>query len=147
MYGQSKLQDVQTDHRIDMVMLAICVSLSPFLVCWHVQLPHQNRLQFHSHLVLLLHLAESKGCPCSQNCIFYITQISGAVILLFVVDFLFAVIEFPVWTAFDANNSVWQELRPMHNFGIFLFVVINILKIVLLVLTCKGIKSYNNQIQ
>ena len=73
-------------------------------------------------------------------------QISGAVILLFVVDFLFAVIEFPVWTAVDPNNSVWQELRAMHNFGIFLFVVINILKIVLLVLTCKGIKSYNNQI-
>ena len=62
-------------------------------------------------------------------------------ILLFIVDFLFAITEMPVWTAFDPNNSVWQTLRPMHNFGIFCFVIINILKIILLVFSCKALKS------
>ena len=52
----------------------------------------------------------------------------------------------PIWTATDPTNAVWQELRPMHNFGIFLFCVINILKILLLILTIRAIKSYNNQI-
>jgi hypothetical protein len=63
--------------------------------------------------------------------------------VLFIVDIIFALAELPVWTAFDPANAVWQTLRPMHNFGIFCFVVINLLKIVLLVLTCRALKSFS----
>jgi hypothetical protein len=46
--------------------------------------------------------------------------------------------EVPVWTSPDPNNPVWQTIRPLHGFGIFCFVVINILKLILLVITIKG---------
>lgn len=29
----------------------------------------------------------------------------------------------------DPNNNIWQTLRPMHNFGVFCFALIMILKV------------------
>jgi hypothetical protein len=52
-----------------------------------------------------------------------------------------------VWTSDDPINAVWQTIRPLHNFGIFCFVLINILKIVLLVLTCRASKAAQPQTQ
>ena len=52
--------------------------------------------------------------------------------------------ELPVWTKVDPNNDVWQTLRPMHNFGIFCFIVINILKLVLVIFLCKANSSAQN---
>lgn len=141
----SKLDENQeiksASHRIDMVMLAIVVHL-PYSVCRFLQLSHPYRLQLHHYLLLLLHLAEPKRCSCPQNRISFFTQISGAIIMLFVIDFLFAITEMPVWTGDDPINPVWQTIRPLHNFGIFCFVVINLLKIFLLVLTCKAQKLF-----
>jgi hypothetical protein len=70
-------------------------------------------------------------------------QITACIILLFAIDLIFAVSEIPVWTSFDADNPVWQTIRPMHNFGIFCFVVINLLKILLLVFICRAISQAN----
>lgn len=34
-----------------------------------------------------------------------------------------------VWMSEDEGNGIWQTLRPMHNFGVFCFVLIMILKV------------------
>ena len=66
-------------------------------------------------------------------------------IILFVVDFLFLITEMPVWTKEDPNNDVWQTLRPLHNFGIFCFVLINILKLLMTIFLCKANSSDQTQ--
>jgi hypothetical protein len=63
----------------------------------------------------------------------------GCLVVLFVFDLIFCLTEFSVWTSIDIGNPVWQTIRPLHNFGIFCFVLINILKIVLTVFVGKGI--------
>lgn len=65
-------------------------------------------------------------------------QIAGATIILFIVDLLFLLTEIPVWTSIDPNNPVWQTIHSLHSFGIFCFVVINILKLILLVISIRG---------
>lgn len=70
-------------------------------------------------------------------------QISGATIILFIVDLLFLLVEIPVWTSTDPNNPVWQTIRSLHGFGIFCFVVINILKLLLIVLSIRGASAAN----
>jgi hypothetical protein len=50
-----------------------------------------------------------------------------------------------VWTSQDPNNSVWQTIRPLHGFGILCFVIINILKLILLVITIRGASAAANQ--
>jgi hypothetical protein len=62
-------------------------------------------------------------------------------VLLFIVDLLFALTEIPVWTSLDNLNEVWQTMRPLHNFGIFCFVIINILKIILVFYTCRAYRA------
>jgi hypothetical protein len=37
--------------------------------------------------------------------------------------------EIRVWITEDPNNGIWQTLRPMHNFGIFCFSLILLLKV------------------
>lgn len=106
-----------------------------------LQLSDPHRLQLHHHPVLLLPLAEPQGCTSAKDCTVCWIEISGAVIILFVVDFLFAVTEIPVWTSTDNLNSVWQTIRPLHNFGIFCYVLINLLKIVLIFFTCRAGKA------
>ena len=54
------------------------------------------------------------------------------------VDLLFLLTEIPVWTTEDKSNPVWQTIRPLHGFGIFCFVLINIFKLILLVLTLRA---------
>jgi hypothetical protein len=53
------------------------------------------------------------------------------VALTIVFDVLFAIVEISAWTTYDEGNPVWQTLRPLHNFGIFCFAVILILKLAL----------------
>lgn len=71
----------------------------------------------------------------------------GTLIALFIFDLIFLFTEIPTWTSNDSSNPVWQTLRPMHNFGIFCFIVINILKIILTVLVGKGISQTNTAVQ
>lgn len=52
-----------------------------------------------------------------------------AVIVLILIDIIFAFTELRVWVSEDPNNPIWQTLRPMHNFGIFCFSLIMILKV------------------
>ena len=56
-------------------------------------------------------------------------KIMGAIILLIVFDVIFVFTEIRVWTTDDPKNPIWHALRPMHNFGIFCWVVIMILKV------------------
>jgi hypothetical protein len=65
-------------------------------------------------------------------------QIAGATIILFIVDLLFLLVEIPVWNQTDPNNPVWQTIHGLHSFGIFCFVVINIFKLILLVMTIRA---------
>jgi hypothetical protein len=71
----------------------------------------------------------------------------GTLIALFIFDLIFLFTEISVWTSTDSSNPVWQTIRPLHNFGIFCFVLINILKIVLTVLIGKGISETNKAVQ
>jgi hypothetical protein len=61
--------------------------------------------------------------------------------VLCIVDLLFILTEVPVWLAEDPSNPVWQTIRPLHGFGIFCYVVIYVLKIILLVITCKSMSQ------
>ena len=74
-------------------------------------------------------------------------QILAATIVLLVFDLIFAFTEIRVWVSEDPNNPVWQTIRPMHNFGIFCFVLINVLKILLLVLAARGVSTLNKAVQ
>jgi hypothetical protein len=76
-----------------------------------------------------------------------VTQIMGTLIVLFVFDLVFIFTEIRVWTSTDSNNPIWQTIRPLHNFGIFCFILINILKIILTVLVGKGISEANKTVQ
>jgi hypothetical protein len=67
--------------------------------------------------------------PHIVNYLFYFSKSLGAVAISIIFDILFAIIEIPVWTKFDQGNPIWQTLRGMHNFGIFTFVIIMILKL------------------
>ncbi len=53
----------------------------------------------------------------------------ASVITATVFDLLFLFTEMRVWIQDDTNNPIWGTLRPMHNFGIFCFVIIMILKV------------------
>jgi hypothetical protein len=88
-------------------------------------------------------MAKQKRCARIEDSIPFPIQISGATIILFVVDLLFLLVEIPVWTSTDPNNPVWQTIRSLHGFGIFCFVVINILKLLLLVLSIRGASAAN----
>ncbi len=67
--------------------------------------------------------------------------------VLFVFDFIFIFTEMRLWTQVDAGNAVWDTIRPLHGFGIFCFVVINILKIVMMVFVGKGVSELNKAVQ
>lgn len=71
----------------------------------------------------------------------------ATLIVLFIFDIIFLFTEISVWTSTDSANPVWQTMRPLHNFGIVCFIVINILKIVLTVLIGKGISETNKAVQ
>lgn len=71
----------------------------------------------------------------------------GTLIVLFVFDIIFIFTEIRVWTSTDSSNPIWQTMRPLHNFGIFCFFLINILKIVLTVLVGKAISETNKAVQ
>lgn len=45
------------------------------------------------------------------------------------IDLIFLFTEIRVWVSDDPSNGIWQTLRPMHNFGIFCFALIMILKV------------------
>lgn len=91
-------------------------------------------------------MAEPQGRPRPQNRTSPPTQIAGATIILFIVDLLFVLTEVPVWTSNDPNNQVWQTIRPLHGFGIFCFVLINIFKLILLVITLRGASQANQNV-
>lgn len=57
------------------------------------------------------------------------TQVFGIVIALLVFDVLFFVFVPRTWMTEDANNSVWNGLRSMHGFAIFLSVLVLVLKV------------------
>lgn len=59
-----------------------------------------------------------------------ITKILAGSISLILVDIIFMFTEIRVWISEDPNNGIWQTLRPMHNFGIFCFSLIMLLKVV-----------------
>jgi hypothetical protein len=65
--------------------------------------------------------------------------------LSLIFDVLFAIIEIPAWTAYDEGNQVWQTLRGMHNFGIFCYVLILILKLGLAFFLFKKTRAQNTQ--
>jgi hypothetical protein len=71
----------------------------------------------------------------------------GTLVALFIFDLIFVFTEISTWTSNDSTNPVWQTLRPMHNFGIFCLIVINILKIILTVFVGKGISETNKAVQ
>jgi hypothetical protein len=83
-------------------------------------------------------MAKSQGRARFENRNYPLRQIAGATIILFVVDLLFLLTEIPVWNAVDPNNPVWQTIHSLHSFGIFCFVIINILKLILLVMTIRA---------
>ena len=116
-------------------------------VRWFVQLSHPFRLQPPHHSLLLLRLAEQEGRARPQDCKNETMQIAGATIILFVVDLLFLLVEIPVWNQEDLNNPVWQTIHGLHSFGIFLFVIINILKLILLVITIRANSAAPSQPQ
>lgn len=58
-----------------------------------------------------------------------ITQIFALVIMLLVMDILFFIFVPGSWMAYQENNTVWNNLRGMHGFAIFLSVIIFILKV------------------
>ena len=53
----------------------------------------------------------------------------ASVILLFIIDLIFAFTEIGVWLSNDPKNPIWATLRSMHNFGVFCFSVILALKV------------------
>lgn len=71
----------------------------------------------------------------------------AALVLATVFDFIFIFTEIRVWMQNIPSNPVWGQLRPMHNFGLFCFICINILKIILMILIGKGIKDQNKAVQ
>ncbi len=71
----------------------------------------------------------------------------GTLVVLFMFDLIFLFTEISAWTSTDSTNPVWQTIRPMHNFGIFCFILINLLKIILAVLVGKGISETNKAVQ
>ena len=54
-------------------------------------------------------------------------QIMVALAVLFLFDFIYIFTEMRLWGQSDSGNPVWDTIRPLHGFGIFCFVVINIL--------------------
>ena len=58
-----------------------------------------------------------------------LTEVFGIVAALMVLDVLFFVFVPRTWMTEDVNNTVWNSLRSMHGFAIFLSVVILILKV------------------
>lgn len=60
--------------------------------------------------------------------LFYIQSLA-AVGISIIFDILFAIVEIPAWSKYDEGNPVWQTLSGMHNFGIFCFVLILLLKL------------------
>jgi hypothetical protein len=72
-------------------------------------------------------------------------MVALAVIMLY--DFIFIFTEIRLWNQTDANNPVWQTIKPLHGFATFCFAVINALKIALMVFVCKGISELNNAVQ
>lgn len=56
-------------------------------------------------------------------------QILASLILLIIFDIIFAFVEIRVWVTDDPQNAVWQTIRPLHNFGIFCYSLIMILKV------------------
>jgi hypothetical protein len=53
----------------------------------------------------------------------------GIVAALVLLDLLFFVFVPRTWMTEDANNAVWNSLRSMHGFAIFLSVVVLLLKV------------------
>lgn len=92
-------------------------------------------------------MAAAKGPSHSQTRKFYPTKIMGTLIVLTIFDFIFIFTEIRVWGDNDPKNSVWNSLKPMHGFGVFCFIVINLLKIVLMVVVGRGISEGNSAIQ
>lgn len=49
--------------------------------------------------------------------------------IIIIIDIIFLLTEIRVWLSEDPGNDTWQKLRPMHNFGLFCWIVIMILKV------------------
>lgn len=71
----------------------------------------------------------------------------GTLIVVTVFDLIFIFTEIRIWGETDPKNSVWNAIKPMHGFGVFCFIVINILKIVLMVLVGKAINESSKAVQ
>lgn len=71
----------------------------------------------------------------------------GTLIVLAIFDFIFIFTEIRTWGENDPKNSVWNAIKPMHGFGVFCFIVINILKIVLMVFVGRAIGESNRAVQ
>ena len=62
-------------------------------------------------------------------------------------DFIFIFTQLQLWMQTIPTNPIWQQLRPMHVFGIVCFCVINILKIFLMLSIGKSISEKNKAVQ
>lgn len=128
-YNRAPLADKATGHWVDMGCLAILVRVRVTAVCGVLQLPDPVRLQLRSGAVPVLRVAAAQGQPSPQNGTVALTQVAAGVAVLIIVDIIFAFTEIRVWVSEDPGNPVWQTLRPMHNFGIFCYALIMLLKV------------------
>lgn len=123
-------QQPDAAHKIDIICLAVIVSTS--LDIQYVSLfSCLIRSDYNFVIIFFVYfLWQQKYSPLAPHIVlFFLLQSLAAVGVSIVFDILFAIVEIPAWTAFDVGNPVWQTLKGMHNFGIFCYVIILLLKL------------------
>lgn len=71
----------------------------------------------------------------------------AALILSFVFDFFFIFWGLVVWGKDEPSLPIWAALAPMHRFGVFCYVLTNLLKILLTYLLWKLLAHKQQPVQ
>jgi hypothetical protein len=90
---------------------------------------HSFGLQLRDFILLLFLPDQQERQDFHLYCTCQEMQIFGLIIMLIVMDILFFIFVPSTWMAYQENNTVWDNLRGLHKFAIFLSVVIFLLKV------------------
>lgn len=101
----------------------------------------QVRLQLRVPVLRLFLPGQQEGQDVHSHSNCALMQILGLIIMLIIMDIIFFVFVPGSWMTYQENNTVWNNLRGLHGFAIFLSVIIFLLKVLAALPSCPSSTS------